>query len=147
MAIDLSSYYTYLNSMTSGLTQNIGRTGAYSTDYRSLGLSDEGTEESSFDLSFMAMLAQSKEAFEKIEEVNGLEEEPSGTKESLYGGLSSLLSIYNSMNQTSLVPGSIKESLLTMLNQTETSSQDDTFSDYQSELNISSIIQKAVKSV
>lgn len=156
MAINLTGYYTYLNSLiagnnslSSGNMQAVNRAGNYSAEYRAVGQSDDSANNNGFEMAFMAMLNQSKEAFAKIEEVNRAEAGGASLNDSLSG----LLNIYNSMNSTSSAPGSIKESLLSMINGTDTPSQDQTFGSYQSgfnynpDLNVEEIISKAMKNV
>lgn len=158
MAINLTGYYSYLNSLTagnnslsSGIMQAVNRTGNYSAEYRAVGQPDDSANDNGFEMAFMAMLNQSKEAFAKIEEVNRAESETGGA--SLNDSLSGLLNIYNSMNRTSSAPGSIKEALLSMMNGTDTPSQDQTLGSYQSgfnynpDLNVEEIISKAMKNV
>lgn len=145
MSIDLSNYYTYLNNISSSLTENIN-----SVNKTNYNISDTENTSSDFEMAFLSMLNQSKAAYEKIsekEEAGELSTSSTGTADDLYDSLTQIMGSYESMKAQSSIPKSIQESLLETLNNSTTSTDSDSdsiTSDYQSNLDIDSLVKKAL---
>ncbi len=142
MSIDLSSYYNYLNTISSDLTQTIN-----SANKSNYNLTKSEESSSDFESAFLSMINQSKDAYSKIAQENdsntlAVDATESGSE--LYDNLTQILNSYNSMSSSSKVPNSIKESLFNMLNEDSNPSVDKN-SDYQSDLSIDSLIQTVSK--
>ncbi len=142
MSIDLSSYYNYLNTISSNLTQTIN-----SSNKSNYNLSKSEESCSDFESAFLSMINQSSDAYSKIAQKNDEQALTIDTTESdseLYDNLTQILDSYNSMRSSNGAPNSIQESLFQMLNE-DSSSSEDKNTDYQSKLDIDSLIQTVAK--
>lgn len=144
MAINLSNYYSYLNTISSNLTQNLDAVKKSNYD-----LSAPKETSSDFEMAFLSMLDRSKDAYAKIAEsgTDTATESIAATADSqdagtaLYDNLTQILESYDSMRSSASIPKSIQESLFDMLN--ENNQSEDKSSAYSSELNIPALLQKA----
>lgn len=133
MAIDLSSYYNYLNNFSVNTKNTINSQSAVQGLNSSVG--DEHAASSEFEMALLSMLQTSSTAYDKVSEYNAqnsgypiTSSSVTSDAQELYDQLSSILDSYNQLKNN---PSSLAASLFSSLNKenSDASGSSDTLSD------------------